>query len=51
MIKRRKMYEKYPYLKVISLYQSELAWLLENIGHPDPAIRDELVYASFATSF
>lgn len=29
----------------------ELAWLLENIGHPDPAIRDELVYAVFATSF
>ncbi|MBS8056524.1 DUF2785 domain-containing protein [Streptococcus suis] len=25
----------------------ELAWLLENIGHPDPTIRDELVYASF----
>ncbi|HEM3666951.1 TPA: DUF2785 domain-containing protein [Streptococcus suis] len=29
----------------------ELAWLLENIGHPDPAIRDELVYASFCHIF
>lgn len=26
---------------------SELNWLLEHIGHPDPTIRDELVYASF----
>ncbi|HFI0501254.1 TPA: DUF2785 domain-containing protein [Streptococcus suis] len=25
----------------------EISWLLENIGHPDPTIRDELVYASF----
>ncbi|MEI4332802.1 DUF2785 domain-containing protein [Streptococcus suis] len=25
----------------------ELVWLLENIGHPDPAIRDDLVYTSF----
>ncbi|HFU3982955.1 TPA: DUF2785 domain-containing protein [Streptococcus suis] len=30
---------------------AELAWLLENIGHPDPAIRDELVYASFCHIF
>lgn len=30
---------------------AELDWLLENIGHPDPTIRDELVYASFAISF
>ncbi|HFI0632200.1 TPA: DUF2785 domain-containing protein [Streptococcus suis] len=30
---------------------NELAWLLENIGHPDPAIRDELVYASFCHIF
>ncbi|MFI3087556.1 DUF2785 domain-containing protein [Streptococcus sp. 2022WUSS037] len=29
----------------------ELAWLLENIGHPDPTIRDELVYASFCHIF
>ncbi|HFI0562982.1 TPA: DUF2785 domain-containing protein [Streptococcus suis] len=29
----------------------ELSWLLENIGHPDPAIRDELVYASFCHIF
>ncbi|HFI0738752.1 TPA: hypothetical protein ACGO06_000960 [Streptococcus suis] len=29
----------------------ELAWLLENIGHPDPAVRDELVYASFCHIF
>ena len=25
----------------------ELAWLLENIGHPDSDIRDKLVYATF----
>ncbi|HEM5296367.1 TPA: DUF2785 domain-containing protein [Streptococcus suis] len=30
---------------------AELAWLLENIGHPDPTIRDELVYASFCHIF
>ncbi|HEM5079316.1 TPA: DUF2785 domain-containing protein [Streptococcus suis] len=30
---------------------AELAWLLENISHPDPAIRDELVYASFCHIF
>ncbi|WP_105207833.1 DUF2785 domain-containing protein [Streptococcus suis] len=29
----------------------ELAWLLENIGHYVPAIRDELVYASFCHIF
>lgn len=29
----------------------ELSWLLENIGHPDPSIRDELVYASFCHIF
>ncbi|HFI0358541.1 TPA: DUF2785 domain-containing protein [Streptococcus suis] len=29
----------------------ELVWLLENIGHPDPTIRDELVYASFCHIF
>ncbi|HEM3473109.1 TPA: DUF2785 domain-containing protein [Streptococcus suis] len=29
----------------------ELSWLLENIGHPDPAIRDELVYTSFRHIF
>lgn len=29
----------------------ELAWLLENIGHPNPTIRDELVYASFCHIF
>ncbi|HFI0037050.1 TPA: DUF2785 domain-containing protein [Streptococcus suis] len=29
----------------------ELSWLLENIGHPDPTIRDELVYASFCHIF
>lgn len=29
----------------------ELTWLLENIGHPDPTIRDELVYASFCHIF
>ncbi len=38
-------------LQVQAYTNQELAWLLENIGHPDPAIRDELVYASFATSF
>lgn len=26
---------------------AELAWLLDHIGDPDPAIRDDLVYASF----
>lgn len=30
---------------------AELDWLLENIGHPDPTIRDELVYASFCHIF
>ncbi|WP_449458910.1 DUF2785 domain-containing protein [Streptococcus suis] len=30
---------------------AELAWLLENIGHPDPTIRDELVYGSFCHIF
>lgn len=30
---------------------AELAWLLENIGHPEPTIRDELVYASFCHIF
>lgn len=25
----------------------ELAWLLENIGHPDSDIRDKLVYTTF----
>ena len=25
----------------------ELAWLLENIGHPDSDIREKLVYATF----
>ncbi|HFR3226642.1 TPA: DUF2785 domain-containing protein [Streptococcus suis] len=30
---------------------AELAWLLENISHPDPTIRDELVYASFCHIF
>ncbi|HFH9837921.1 TPA: hypothetical protein ACGOVD_000756 [Streptococcus suis] len=25
----------------------KLTWLLENIGHPDPVIRDELVYTNF----
>ncbi|HEL1557348.1 TPA: DUF2785 domain-containing protein [Streptococcus suis] len=29
----------------------DLSWLLENIGHPDPTIRDELVYASFCHIF
>ncbi|MGO0042271.1 DUF2785 domain-containing protein [Streptococcus suis] len=29
----------------------ELSWLLENIGHPDPTIRDELVYATFCHIF
>jgi hypothetical protein len=28
----------------------ELAWLLENIGHPDSDIRDKLVYATFVIS-
>lgn len=31
--------------------KQELFWLLENIGHPDPIIRDELVYASFCHIF
>ncbi|MFH6662367.1 DUF2785 domain-containing protein [Streptococcus suis] len=34
-----------------SYTNQELSWLLENIGHPDPAIRDELVYASFCHIF
>ncbi|HFI0702478.1 TPA: DUF2785 domain-containing protein [Streptococcus suis] len=34
-----------------SYTDDELAWLLENIGHPDPTIRDELVYASFCHIF
>ncbi|NQN86583.1 DUF2785 domain-containing protein [Streptococcus suis] len=39
-------------LQTSKLYTNdELAWLLENIGHPDPAIRDELVYASFCHIF
>ncbi|MFI3065349.1 DUF2785 domain-containing protein [Streptococcus suis] len=29
----------------------ELAWLVEYIGHPDPTIRDELIYASFCHIF
>ncbi len=29
----------------------ELSWLLDNIDHPNPAIRDELVYASFCHIF
>lgn len=39
-------------LQTSKLYTNdELAWLLENIGHPDPTIRDELVYASFCHIF
>lgn len=31
----------------VSYEPAELAWLLDNIGHPCPEIRDELVYGSF----
>ncbi|HFI0130307.1 TPA: hypothetical protein ACGOSD_000493 [Streptococcus suis] len=39
-------------LQTSKLYTNdELAWLLENIGHPDPTIRDELIYATFCHIF
>lgn len=29
----------------------EISWCLDNIGHPDPAIRDEVIYNSFCHGF